>query len=82
MRYDLPPGLTQEEERVITAALDDHFGTASVRPSAWALQGRAEGLGLGALQIRNQSRHPWGDNRLNPYTRLGIESRVGRGDTK
>lgn len=82
MRYDLPPGLTPEEERTIIAALDRYFDAGAVRPSAWALQGRAEAVGLGALQIRNQSRHPWGENRLNPYTRLGIESRVGRGDTK
>lgn len=82
MRYDLPPGLAAEEERTIAAALDEYFGAGAVRPSPWALQGRAEGLGLGALQIRNQSRHPWVENRFNPYTRLGIESRVGRGDAK
>jgi hypothetical protein len=82
VRYELPPGLTKEEGRAITEALDRYFGTGVAQPSAWALQGRAEALGLGALQIRNQSPHPWGENRLNPYTRLGIESRVGRGDTK
>lgn len=82
MRYELPPGLSQEEERAIRAALDNYLGSGSIGPSAWSLQGRAEGLGLGALQVRNQSPHPWGETRLNPYTRLGIESRVGRGDTK
>jgi hypothetical protein len=82
MRYELPPGVTPEEDRAVRAALDGYFGSASIRPSAWSLQGRAEGLGLGALQVRNQSPHPWGENRLNPYTRLGIESRVGRGDSK
>jgi hypothetical protein len=82
MRYDLPPGLTADEERAIRTALDAYFGSGSTRASAWSLQGRAEGLGLGALQVRNQSPHPWGEARLNPYTRLGIESRVGRGDSK
>jgi hypothetical protein len=82
VRYELPSGLSSEEERAIRTALDGYFGSGSPRLTAWSLQGRAEALGLGALQIRNQSPHPWGENRLNPYTRLGIESRVGRGDSK
>jgi hypothetical protein len=82
MRYELPPGIDPMEARAIRAALDEYFGAASVRPEPWGLAGRAEGLGLGALQIRNQSRSPWGETRLNHYTRLGIENRVGRGDAK
>ena len=82
MRYDLPPGIPPEEERAILAALDEYFGTASVRPDPWSLAGKAEALGLGALQIRNQSAQPWGETRLNHYTRRGIEARVGRGDAK
>ena len=64
------------------AALDQYFGTSTVRPSPWALAGRAIALGLGALQIRYQSPHPWGEIALNPYTRLGTEPRMGRADTK
>ncbi len=82
MRYELPSGLPPEEERAIIAALEQYFGVARRRPSAWTLAGRTEALGLGALQIRNQSRHPWGETGLYPHTRLGIESRVGRGDTR
>jgi hypothetical protein len=82
LRYEVPPGLRPEEERAIRAALDRYFGSDSVRPSQWSLQGRVESLGLGALQVRNQSHHPWGEIWFNPYTRLGIESRVGRGDSK
>jgi hypothetical protein len=82
VRYQLPPGLTPPEERAVLAALDQYFRLASVRPSAWALAGRTEGLGLGALQIRNQSTHAWGEIGLNPYTRLGTESLIGRGDAK
>jgi hypothetical protein len=81
-RFDLPPGLTPEEEHAIVAALEEYFGSSSVRPSPWALAGRAEGLGLGALQIRYQSRRPWGETRLNPYTRRGAAPRMGRGDSK
>jgi hypothetical protein len=82
MRYELPPGLTDEEVRAIEAALDSHFGTAVVRPSPWALAGRAFAIGLGALQIRYQSLHPWSEITLNPFTRRGTEPRIGRGDTK
>jgi hypothetical protein len=52
------------------------------RASPWALAGRAEALGLGALQVRNRSRQPWLETRLNHYTRLGTDSRMGRGDAK
>lgn len=82
MRYGLPPGLTPEEERAIVATLDRYFGASEVRPSPWALAGRANALGLGALQIRFQSLRPWGETSLNPYTRLGVEPRQGRGDAK
>jgi hypothetical protein len=82
MRYELPPGISEEEERAIVAALDEYFGTGMVRPSPWALAGRTETLGLGALQVRHQSDHPWNETRLNPYTRRGAEPRAGRGDTK
>jgi hypothetical protein len=82
MRYELPPGITPEDERAIVAALDQYFGTSAVRPSPWALAGRAIAIGLGALQIRYQSPHPWGEIALNPYTRLGTEPRMGRSDQK
>ena len=82
MRYDLPPGLTPEEERAALAALDEYFTYASVRPGAWALAGRAEGSGVGALEIRNQSLRPWNEIGPHHYTRRGIETRSGRGDAK
>ena len=82
MRYQLPPDIDPTEARAIRTALDVYFGATSVRPEPWGLAGRAEALGLGALQIRNQSRLPWSETRLNHYTRLGIENRVGRGDAK
>ena len=81
-RFELPPDLPPEERRAVLAALERYLGTASVRPSPWALAGRAEGLGLGALQIRYQSPHPWTEIRLNPYTRRGADSRMGRGDSR
>jgi hypothetical protein len=58
MRYVLPPGLTPEEERAVTAALDEYLGKGRRRPDPWSLAGRTEALGLGALQIRHQAEVP------------------------
>jgi hypothetical protein len=82
MRYELPPGLSAEEQRAIDASIDAYFGYGSVRPEAWRLVARAEGLGLGALQIRNQSLRPWQEPMLSPFTRRGTDTRMGRGDAK
>jgi hypothetical protein len=82
VRYELPPGLTAEEERAIGASIDAYFGYGNVRPEAWRLVARAEGLGLGALQIRNQSLRPWVEPMHAPYTRRGTDTRMGRGDAK
>jgi hypothetical protein len=82
VRYDLPPGLSADEVRAIHAALAEFFGYGSVRPGEWLLIGRAEAIGLGALQIRNQSLRPWQETTIGPFSRKGIETRVGRGDAK
>lgn len=82
MRFDLPPGLTPDEERAIEAALHQYVGSFRVRPSPWALAGRAEGCAIGALQIRHQSQRPWTEVRLSPYTRRGSAMLRGRGDAK
>jgi hypothetical protein len=82
MRYVLPPGLTPEEERAIAAALGRYLSQDGTRPDAWALAGRAEALGLGALQIRHQVDPPWGGTTRHAFTRRGTEPRVGRGDSK
>ena len=81
-RFELPPDLSVDELKAVTAALEEYVSRASKRPSAWALAGRAEGLGLGALQIRHQSKVPWGETRLSHYTRRGADPRQGRGDSK
>ena len=81
MRYQLPPGLSAEEERAIIAALDEYFGAGAVRPDPWALAGRAEALRLGALQVRHQSIDPWGEGGRIPFTRRGTQPRSGRADT-
>jgi hypothetical protein len=82
MRYELPPGLTPEDERAILAALEEYFDYSRSRPSAWTLAGRRDALRLGALQARNQSKEPWLEAARASFTHRGTESRVGRGDTK
>ena len=82
MRFDLPPGLPADEERAVLAALEQYFSAASVRPSPWALSGRADGLRLGVLQLRHQARHPWTAAARGEFARRGTEARLGRGDSK
>jgi hypothetical protein len=82
MRYELPPGLSAEEERAIIAALDEHFGAGVVRPDPWALAGRAEALRLGSLQIRHQAMRPWVGAGPTAFTRRGTDPRTGRGDAR
>jgi hypothetical protein len=82
VRLDLPPGLTPDEERAVEAALRRYLDSSAVRPSPWALAGRAEGCAIGALQIRHQSVKPWTAIRLTPYTRRGAAMLRGRGDAK
>lgn len=82
MHVELPPGFPPEEERAVLTALEAYVQTLNPRPEAWTLAGRAEALRLGALQIRHQSRGPWRETRLSPYTRRGTETLRGRGDAK
>jgi hypothetical protein len=82
VRYELPPGLSAEDERAIVAALDEYFGAGAVRPDPWGLAGRAEALGLGALQVRHQSMHPWREATPSPFTRRGTAPLAGRSDAK
>jgi hypothetical protein len=80
-RIELPPGLSPEEERAVLAALDRALGTDR-RPSPWALAGRAENLGMGALQLRREARGGWTSRALIPFVRRGTEPLLGRGDAK
>jgi hypothetical protein len=82
VRYQLPPGLSAEEERAIVAALDEYFGAGAVRLDPWALAGRAQALGLGALQVRHRSVRPWGWSGTTLFTRRGTEPASGRGDAR
>jgi hypothetical protein len=79
-RFDLPDGLTQEEERAILTALERYFLQESPKPAPWVLQGRIDATGLGALQARKLSREPWVVRAA--FARRGVAPMNGRGDVR
>ena len=80
MRYELPPGLLPEEVRAIEAALDEYFHARAARPDPWALAGRVEALGLGALEMRHRAGGAWTEAARRLHCRPGTWSLPGRGD--
>jgi hypothetical protein len=79
---ELPADLSDRERTLVTKALERYLVLTSRRPGPWSLGGRAEGLGLGALQLRFQSTQPWRQIRLNPFTRRGADPRIGSGGAR
>jgi hypothetical protein len=80
-RFELPHGLTPEEERVIITALERYFVQESPHPTPWVLSGRLEATGFGALQGRRSMDEPWGWTLRHAFVRSGVPSHHGRGDT-
>ena len=81
-RFELPPDLSPEEERAALAALEQALGHARDRISPWALAGRVEALGLGALQARREADSPWRSRGHAPFARRGTPRLLGRGDAR
>jgi hypothetical protein len=81
MRFELPPDLTPEEERIVLAALEHALGNRSAGPSSWVLAGRVENLRMGLLQARRYTDRPW-TLRGGPWARRSTGSLPGRGDAK
>jgi hypothetical protein len=81
MRFELPPDLTPEEERIVLAALEHALGNRGPGPSRWVLAGRAENLRSGAFQARRYTDPPW-TLRIGPWARRSTGSLRGRGDAK
>jgi hypothetical protein len=52
------------------------------RTSPWTLAGRAEALGMGALQVRGAAGTGWTLRAHVPFARRGTEPLLGRGDAK
>jgi len=81
-RLELPPELPPEERRATVVALEGALAASRRRPSPWALAGRAEATGRGALQIRREAHVAWKLRAHVPFTRGGTPTLVGRGDAK
>jgi hypothetical protein len=79
-RFELPVGLSTEEERAIIRALERYFARESPHPDPWVLAGRVAATGLGALQARHYSHAPWGVGTYAPFARRGVPPMHGRGD--
>jgi hypothetical protein len=80
-RFELPEGLSSEEERAILMALERYFVLENPKPPAWVLQGRIEATGLGALQARRWAREPWHGQWVE-FARKGVPPVEGRGDVR
>jgi len=80
-RFELPDGLSREEERQVFAALERYFRGESPRPRPWALAGRLEATGVGALQARRLSGDAWRAP-AGTFVRPGVFTLEGRGDAR
>jgi hypothetical protein len=79
--FELPDGLSPEEERAVLTALERYFQQESPKPNTWVLQGRIDATGLGGLQVRKYAREPWHGNRAE-FARKGVPTVHGRGDQR
>ena len=76
--FELPQGLTREEERAILVALERYFLQENPHPDPWVLAGRMDAGGHGALQARRYTDGAW--RTPAPFARRGSPSLQGRGD--
>jgi hypothetical protein len=78
-RFELPDGLSPEDERAALMALERYFVEENPKPAPWVLQGRIEATGFGALQVRRFAREPWHGQWVE-FARKGVPPMHGRGD--
>ena len=79
-RFEVPHGLTREEERAVLLALERYFLQESPHPDPWVLAGRLEATGYGALQARRYASAAWGMAAYTRFVRSGVPPLCGRGD--
>jgi hypothetical protein len=79
--FELPEGLSPEEERAILTALERYFVLENPKPNPWVLQGKIDALGLGGLQVRRYARDPWHGQHAQ-FARKGVAPLLGRGDVQ
>ncbi len=80
-RFELPAGLSPEEERAIVTALERYLIRELPKPTPWVLSGRIEATGLGALQLRRIAREPWHRTHTG-FARRGVPPMHGRADVR
>lgn len=81
-RFELPEGLSREEERSVTLALERYFRRENPRPDPWVLAGRLETMGYGALQARKYAEASWPLPGRTRFARSGVPSLEGRADAR
>jgi hypothetical protein len=79
-RYELPEGVSPQDERAIIAALERYFAERDGGPNPWAVAGRIEACREGTLQARRFLRNPWVAAGRGNFARRGTEPILGRGD--
>jgi hypothetical protein len=81
-RYELPGGLSPLEEAAVLAALERYFAEEQAPPpSPWAIAGRVDATGMGALQTRRFAGGWRSETRL-VFARRGVPPFHGRGDAQ
>ena len=79
-RFELPGGLSPDEERAIISALERYFARESPHPDPWVLAGRIDACGWGALQARRYADAAWSLAGPAAFARRGTPPLTGRGD--
>jgi hypothetical protein len=79
MRFELPHDLSPDDERAVLAALEAYFAESESRPDGWALAGRLDASGQGALQSRALV-GDWRSLTRRSFARTGAPPLHGRGD--
>jgi hypothetical protein len=81
-RFEVPEGLSPEEERAVLRALERYFRQESPHPHPWVLAGRIEATGWGVLQARRHADSAWGMLGHARFVRSGVPIFTGRGDAR
>lgn len=81
-RFELPEGLSREEERSIMLALERYFRRENPHPHPWVLAARLETTGYGALQARKYADASWPMPGRTRFARSGVPSLEGRADAR